>query len=1483
MKKALLLALSIFAVFNVIAQEAILKEGGKRINGTASGQVLKWNGTAWVPADDNVGTVSQPTDQVVYGTGSGISSDTSLKYTARTLKFSDVAGTTAPKILMNYKDATSAFTAFELQPYNQTNFPYNTKFSLYAGNFPLANGPSEPGNHVWRMGYNIGRPSSRLSSLEMAYESLFKQQMLNGDLTYNFEWHIEQMDTLSVVHRPITIRGAHNGTVGDVGFQSDGFYLAKYVNADHYLDYNRFYKNWFWNDTVTNIYNYPQVGRAFMRFKSADNSRYYDMFASDAQNRLVINPEANNLLLKSREASFETLGTITTEDGNAVQIGSSTKPSKAHVFGTTSDLLQLTRGSNSWTTYVNSDNIVWSRPSGDAYIQAYAGDQSVLRFGNNKTAIGYGSLQSRFSINQLANTAEGGIGLYNTTGQASYIQTNATGGLNIDLPANADRVVVTTTGTGFNGVSTPLAAVDMFGDINIHSSAGAALFLGDEAFQNPSFYNRAPGLKAIFNATQGVASDLGLYAYNGNRLLVATASENGNFAIGNTAPSEKLHVTGNIRVTGSIKDSNNEAGTSGQFLKTTGTATDWANIAPSDLSQSGATSGQVIKWNGSAWAPANDAGTTYTAGTGIDVTGTVITNTGDLSNTNELQTFSNSSTSTTHTTQLSNTGGSTQFVEGVGIGLATTGTVLDGIVTITNTSPEATNVGAFQTTGTANGLSLSGSDIRLHSASLTTPGAVDLTSGQSLGSGQKVLTENLNGETQPLVIRNTSAAGADAGPGLDFQGGASNAVLMRVQSNLVGATSANGAQTYLLNRNASNGLSTVATMYPFATMEATSYFAKKRFDIAANYNASSSYNNRYGHYVMTAAAITLTLPIGTTVVDGTEVTVSNVTTSGADGTVNTGAAYSEFLFDYDLDAGTVGNQFTAVSLAVPTGKTYMLTHVTVSGTSYWKVSLLSSVAASSYTIGSYNTSGTANAASITGTAISIHSASGTTPGAVDLTDNQILGDNTKIFQKSSNAAITTPVVLRNPTADSDDDGVRLTMQNGASNTETFRIDNYVVGGTISGGVQTDFYNRSASNTMLNPLTFSSTNVAVIQGYQGGSVQTVGTSFDASASLANRKANYQFETAGGSLTLPITNVAEGTIVYLNNVLTSGADGTVNTGAAYTEFAFDSDQDAGTGGNQFYTATLAVPAMRAITLKAMGIEGQLRWKVISSSTSGGGGGAGSSTTTLDDAYNNFGATASKINVDAAQSQTGGLEFEHSGANDFTVDLQGTGDFNVQDAGTPVFRVFDNGRASFGNIAPNTSQRLVVAEDGASSVGTPIRADNGATVVDNGGTQIALAYNGFDRLNLKAYNPSGSYLNAASIETTSGANITFTDDIRETRFNAAIAREITTVTATSHQCDGRTSFIRVPSSATTTTITLPEIVSGAAGSNQVNVGYELYFSINRSVAVTINRAGTSDVFLIDSQSNSSLPTFIQTTGNLIFGKKLIASGLDEWTVVQ
>jgi methyl-accepting chemotaxis protein len=52
-----------------------------------------------------------------------------------------------------------------------------------------------------------------------------------------------------------------------------------------------------------------------------------------------------------------------------------------------------------------------------------------------------------------------------------------------------------------------------------------------------------------------------------------------NIGIGTTSPSQKLHLDGNLRVTGAYYDSNNSAGTSNQILSSTGTGTDWIDLS----------------------------------------------------------------------------------------------------------------------------------------------------------------------------------------------------------------------------------------------------------------------------------------------------------------------------------------------------------------------------------------------------------------------------------------------------------------------------------------------------------------------------------------------------------------------------------------------------------------------------------------------------------------------------------------------------------------------------------------------------------------------------------------------------------------------------------------------------------------------------------------------------------------------------------------
>ncbi|MDX2280124.1 MAG: tail fiber domain-containing protein [Saprospiraceae bacterium] len=141
------------------------------------------------------------------------------------------------------------------------------------------------------------------------------------------------------------------------------------------------------------------------------------------------------------------------------------------------------------------------------------------------------------------------------------------------------------------------------------------------------------------------------------------------------------------------------------------------SVSPLTLAQQGASAGQVLKWNGSTWIPSNDnssgTGDNYSSGTGINISGTApnftINNTGDLSNTNELQTISLSGTQLT----LSNGGGTVTLPSGGGGGnnyAAGTGISITGSApnfTINNTGDGDSNPTNELQTLTLNGTNLS--------------------------------------------------------------------------------------------------------------------------------------------------------------------------------------------------------------------------------------------------------------------------------------------------------------------------------------------------------------------------------------------------------------------------------------------------------------------------------------------------------------------------------------------------------------------------------------------------------------------------------------------------------------------------------------------------------------------------------------------------------------------------------------------------------
>jgi hypothetical protein len=160
------------------------------------------------------------------------------------------------------------------------------------------------------------------------------------------------------------------------------------------------------------------------------------------------------------------------------------------------------------------------------------------------------------------------------------------------------------------------------------------------------------------------------------------------------------------------------------------------------LSQMGATAGQILKWNGTAWVAAPDevgtggsgSGNTYTGGAGISIGGTApnltINNTGDLSNTNEIQTISLAGS----VLSLSNGGGSVTLPSGGGSGNNyTQGTG----ITITGTAPNytITNAGDLSATNELQNLSLSGTVLSLSGSTTTVDLAGLGSTGQWLPTG----------------------------------------------------------------------------------------------------------------------------------------------------------------------------------------------------------------------------------------------------------------------------------------------------------------------------------------------------------------------------------------------------------------------------------------------------------------------------------------------------------------------------------------------------------------------------------------------------------------------------------------------------------------------------------------------------------------------------------------------------------------------------
>ena len=103
----------------------------------------------------------------------------------------------------------------------------------------------------------------------------------------------------------------------------------------------------------------------------------------------------------------------------------------------------------------------------------------------------------------------------------------------------------------------------------------------------------------IYDLTFGVAS-----ANDADATEKMRIDHLGNVGIGTVGPTEKLHVQGNLRLTGAFHDSGNLAGVSGQVLTSTGSGTDWKSISEIGVTGVTSTTPNQLTINQSSPAPA---------------------------------------------------------------------------------------------------------------------------------------------------------------------------------------------------------------------------------------------------------------------------------------------------------------------------------------------------------------------------------------------------------------------------------------------------------------------------------------------------------------------------------------------------------------------------------------------------------------------------------------------------------------------------------------------------------------------------------------------------------------------------------------------------------------------------------------------------------------------------------------------------------------
>jgi hypothetical protein len=249
--------------------------------------------------------------------------------------------------------------------------------------------------------------------------------------------------------------------------------------------------------------------------------------------------------------------------------------------------LQVSAGEGTTTTYRDIDlHGFWAAGEGHAITANYGTTTSdivgqiVFQHDNPGSKIKFGRLydSGNQSTYPMELVSDGGSANLTITGKVGIGTTNPTSKLYIEGgSANWNE---TTPGLSVGTIHLdPGVSTNDFGNAITFGASDASSGTDAQA----GIYVRsdgAYGTKMYFATTDAYVTG------SKTRMYI---SEGGSVGIGNTAPSQILHVTGNIRVTGAYYDSGNSPGTSGQILSSTATGTSWIAAPSGGITGSGTT------------------------------------------------------------------------------------------------------------------------------------------------------------------------------------------------------------------------------------------------------------------------------------------------------------------------------------------------------------------------------------------------------------------------------------------------------------------------------------------------------------------------------------------------------------------------------------------------------------------------------------------------------------------------------------------------------------------------------------------------------------------------------------------------------------------------------------------------------------------------------------------------------------------------------